>query len=133
MATPLGCYGPRSRYVAGGCKPLRRLLERVACFFRKRELDFDLDRELASHLELSIAENVRGGMPAEEARRDALVRFGGLESATELYRDTRGLPRLDSLLQDVRYTLRTLRRDASFTTVALLILAVGIGAKHGRV
>jgi len=101
---------------------------RLGSFFRKERKDTDLDAELAAHLELAIEENVRRGMPAEEARREALIRFGGMEPAKELHREARGLPSLDSILQDLRYTFRTLRRDAGFTTFAILIVGLGIGA-----
>ena len=106
----------------------REALNRAQSFFRKKPLDRELNDELVSHLEFAVEENIAVGMTTEEARRQALIRFGGVQQAREQQREARGLPWLDVLMQDLRYTFRTLRRDRGFACVAILILALGIGA-----
>jgi predicted permease len=107
---------------------LREALERVRSFFQQSQRDSDLDAEMAAHLELATEENLRQGMSADEARRQAMVRFGGVAQAREKHDEARGLPWLDVLMQDVRFTLRTLGRDRGFTLIAVIILGLGIGA-----
>jgi predicted permease len=107
---------------------VRVMLQRVGAFFRKDQLDRDLDVEMASHLEMAVEENLEKGMTAEEARRQAYLRFGGALQSRECHRQARGLPWLEVLLQDLRYTFRALRRDRAFAFIAILILGLGIGA-----
>ena len=101
---------------------------RLAALFRRRKLENDLDAELKSHLEMAIELNLARGMSAEQARREALLGFGGLEQTKDLYRERRGLPIIESALQDLSFGIRILRRSPGFSILIILCLTLGIGA-----
>ncbi len=82
------------------------MLGRLVAFFRKQELDRDFDQELSAHIELATQDHVRQGMSLLDARRLAIIKLGGVEAAKELHRDSRGLPELDGIVQDVRFAFR---------------------------
>jgi predicted permease len=107
---------------------LRELVARLASFFHKRARDVDFDQEMTAHLEFAVQENLRRGLPLNEARRRALVEIGGVSQARELHRESRGLPLLDTVIQDLQYAGRTLRRDAGLTVFAVLMVGLGVGA-----
>ncbi len=107
---------------------LRRTWHRLLGSLPFRTADSDLAEELESHIQLLADENIRRGMAPQEAYRQARIKFGNVESMKESYRDQRGLPFLDTTAQDLRYAIRVLSKNRGFATVAILSLAIGIGA-----
>src|ERR1700735_2154246 len=88
---------------------LRKYLSRLRSVFNKTKQDRELAVEIESHLQFHIDDNLRAGMSPGEARRQALLKFGGVESAKESCRERRGLPWLETTQQDLRFALRSLR------------------------
>jgi len=108
--------------------PLQHAFARFCAIFAKSTLDSELDRELDAHVFMLTDDNIRRGMTHDEARRAALLALGSRASTKERHREVRGLPFLETLAQDLRYAVRTLRRDSAFAIFAILIVGLGIGA-----
>src|SRR5438445_2073609 len=108
-------------------KSLRRFLTRLFNSATRRAREERLREEIAEHIALQTAENVRVGLPPVEARRQAMLKFGGVEAMKQDYRAERGLLFIENFFQDVRFAFRSLRRTSGLTAFVVFTLALGIG------
>ena len=109
---------------------LRVLISRLLDFFVKGRRERRLEEEISFHLELLAEENRKRGMSEREARAAARRSFGGVEQVKEVYRDRRGVPFVENLVQDLRFAFRLLKKERGFTVAAVLALTLGIGASN---
>src|ERR1700690_111398 len=112
-------------------KSLRRFFTRLASFATRRAQDERLREEIEGHIALQTEENLRAGLSPVEARRQALLKFGGVEAMKQDFRAARGLLFIENVFQDLRFAIRSLRRTSGLTAFVVVTLALGIGMTSG--
>jgi len=107
-------------------RAVRAFLFRLVNLFDKRRKERELAEEFESHLAMQIEDNLRAGMSPGQARREALLKSGGIETSKESCRDRRGLPLIETVIADFAYAMRQVRRSPGFSAVAVITLALGL-------
>ena len=109
-------------------RKMRALWMRLIGWLRPGHSDDDFASELESHLALHVDDGLRSGLSADEARRQALIRLGGAEQIRQAHRERRGMPQIESLARDLRFSLRTLGKRPAVTAIAIVSIGLGVGA-----